>query len=180
METDTVKIRDSLDMLENTLALYPDDYFEQLKGDDVRCICFYLVGSMQPIDSSVSIADPAGLSYLDNGLELIAISTDYGWSLTVVHELNHVLDHRLEETGILDEEKWNSFNPQGFDYYYAYVDDDGNEVEYIASTDYTAQSDEYIFDVYIPFSSLNNLEEEISLYFCILKKFLCSSGDVDC
>lgn len=141
---DMDKMDDMLDVLEEAMAIYPEDYFQQLGGSGVRGFSFYFSGEMIPNDPSVSISNPAGLTCLVDGVELIAF--DIRGSITVqdvVHELTHVLDHWLWEDGVLDEEIWSSMNPEDFSYYYAYIDPDGNSYEYSGSSDYTSWSDTY-------------------------------------
>lgn len=128
---------DALDVLEQALSYYPEGYLEQLGGDTVREFCFYLCGRMTPLDASVSIDDPGGLTCQVDGLELIAFNVDYIRVQDVVHELTHVLDHWLWAEETLDEETWNSFNPEGFHYYEAYIDETGESYEFSGSTAYT-------------------------------------------
>lgn len=130
-------ISDALDVVETALGYYPEGYLEQLGGDSVRDICFYLCGRMTPLDASVSIDDPGGLSCQVDNLELLAFNVEYIRVQDVVHELTHVLDHWLWEEGTLDETVWNSFNPTDFSYYYAYVDENGQSYELSGSTKYT-------------------------------------------
>lgn len=142
-ENDIQVINDALDVLEETLSYYPDDYFEQLRGDTVRYICFYITGELIPYDPAISITSPAGLSCLSESLELVAFPAYYINSQTIVHELNHILDHRLIESGTLEDEKWNDVNPEGFEYFNAYVGPDGVEYEFSGDPVYTAWSDDF-------------------------------------
>lgn len=135
---DTAAISSALDVLEEALSRYPTDYFEQLGGDSVRAICFYLSGRMTPIDPAVSIDDPGGLSCQLDSVEMIAFNINGNLRVQdVVHELTHVLDHWLWADGTLDESDWSALNPEDFDYHYAYIDEDGNSYEW-GATRYTA------------------------------------------
>lgn len=136
-------ISDALDVLEVALSYYPEGYLEQLGGDSVREICFYLSGRMTPLDASVSIDDPGGLSCQVYGLELLAFNVDYIRPQDVVHELTHVLDHWLEVEGTLDETDWSALNPEDFDYYYAYIDENGESYEWAGDTQYTTWGADY-------------------------------------
>ena len=141
---DTEAIDDMMDVMEQALSLYPEDYFQQLGGDNIRGFSFYFSGQMTPIDPSVSISNPAGLTCQVDGVELIAFDiTGYIAVQDVVHELTHVLDHWLWEDVVLDEEVWGSMNPEDFDYYYAYIDGNGDSYELTGSDEYTARGDAY-------------------------------------
>lgn len=140
--TSTENISAGLDVLEEAFSVYPEGYLEQLGGDSIREICFYLSGTMTPNDPAVSIENPAGLSCQINGMELIALNVEgYIRSQDVIHELNHVLDHWLWEEAVLDEEVWSAMNPEDFDYYNAYVDENGTSYEFSGSTTYTTWDD---------------------------------------
>lgn len=133
------QISAGLDVLEEAFSVYPEGYLAQLGGDGVRKLCFYLTGTMTPIDPSISIENPAGLTCELGGLELIALNVSGGLrAQDVIHELNHVLDHWLWQENALDEDVWNSMNPEGFDYYYAYIDENGDSYEFAG--DYTNTS----------------------------------------
>ena len=140
---DLAYISDALDVLETALAYYPEGYLEQLGGDSVRELCFYLSGRMTPLDASVSIDDPGGLACQVDGLELLAFNVDYIRPQDVVHELTHVLDHWLWEAGTLDEMTWSSMNPEDFDYYYAYMNENGESYEWAGDTKYTTWDSAY-------------------------------------
>jgi len=134
----------ALDVLEEAFSLYPEGYLAQLGGESTRAICFYLSGPMTPVDPSVSIENPAGLACRIDGVEMIALNAA-GWITVqnVVHELSHIMDHWLAEEGVLDEERWKSYNPEDFDYYYAYVDENGQSYEFSGRTTYTAWDETY-------------------------------------
>ena len=135
---DVDQIDRMMDVMEEAFALYPEDYFEQLGGSGTRGFSFYFSGTMTPIDPSVSISNPAALTCLVDGVELLAFDiTGYITVQDVVHELTHVLDHWLWEGDVLDEEVWSSMNPEGFDYYYAYIDPNGDSYEWAGSSEYT-------------------------------------------
>ncbi|MBR1845805.1 MAG: hypothetical protein IJ792_04315 [Oscillospiraceae bacterium] len=135
---DVDQIDRMMDVMEEAFSLYPEDYFEQLGGSGIRGFSFYFSGAMTPIDPSVSISNPAALTCLVDGVELLAFDiTGYITVQDVVHELTHVLDHWLWEDNVLDEEVWSSMNPEGFSYYYAYIDPNGDSYEWSGSSEYT-------------------------------------------
>ncbi len=131
----------ALDALEEAFSRYPEGYLAQLGGNDTRAICFYLSGTMTPTDPSQSISNPGGLACQVGDLEVIALDADgYVRAQDVIHELTHILDHQLWLA--LDEDVWNSMNPEGFEYHYAYIDEDGVSYEW-GDTTYTADGSAY-------------------------------------
>ncbi|MCD7754396.1 MAG: hypothetical protein LUH41_07655 [Clostridiales bacterium] len=131
----------ALDALEEAFSRYPEGYLAQLGGDDTRGICFYLSGVMTPTDPGQNISNPGGLACQVGDLEIIALDADgYVRVQDVIHELTHILDHQLWLA--LDEETWNSMNPEGFDYHYAYIDENGVSYEW-GDTTYTADGSAY-------------------------------------
>ena len=78
-----------------------------------------------------------------DGLELLAFNVDYIRPQDVVHELPHVLEHWLGETGTLDEETWSSMNPEDFEYYYAYINENGESYEWAGDPKYTSWGNAY-------------------------------------
>lgn len=136
---DAAALSTALDVLEEAFSVYPEGYLAQLGGDHIREICFYLSGTMTPNDPSVSIENPAGLACQVDDLELIAMNA--GGVLQahdVIHELTHVLDHWLAAESMLDESQWSSMNPEGFDYYYAYINENGESYEFVGDDTYTS------------------------------------------
>ena len=139
--TDTAVIDGSLSVLENVLSLYPDTYFTQLKGGYYRNIAFYLTGALHPLDASSNISNAGAFATESNGTMQLAFDLYDDLSPdTVVHELTHAADYRFAGEGLLNEEEWNSMNPEGFSYYYSYINEFGESYETAGSPDHTAVS----------------------------------------
>ncbi len=138
---DADSIDAALDALEEAFSRYPEGYLAQLGGDDTRGICIYLSGTMTPNDPSQNISNPGGLSCQVGDLEIIALDADGSVrAQDVIHEMTHILDHQLWLA--LDEDAWNSMNPEGFEYHYAYIDENGVSYEW-GDTTYTADGSAY-------------------------------------
>ena len=177
--TDLSAAADVLNTLEETFALYPEDYFRQLGGDSIRGFSFFLCGRMTPLDPSASIDSPGGLTCLVDGVELLAFDiTGAVRRQDVVHELTHVLDHWLWEGDVLNEARWAALNPTGFTYYSAYVNPEGESYEWAGSTEYTGWGDAYyegdVDSVYFvdPYSTTYPTEDRARLM-----EFLLSEPD---
>lgn len=142
--TDPVSLNKGLDVLEEAFSIYPEGYLDQLGGERVREICFYLSGEMTPLDPMVSIENPSGLACQVGDLELIAMNADgYLQAEDVIHELTHLMDHWLSDENVLDETQWISMNPEDFSYHYAYIDEDGKSYEFTGDDIYTSWDSAY-------------------------------------
>ena len=136
---EAVVIDGSLSVLENVLSDYPDSYFTSLKGNYYRDIAFYLTGSLRPLNEENNISNAGAFATESNGtMQLVFDLYDDLSPDTVIHELTHAADYRFAGEGSLDEEVWNSMNPQGFTYYYSYIDENGVSYELSGSLDHTA------------------------------------------
>lgn len=143
----------ALALLEKTLQMYPDDFFTQFTDSWLRGMCFYMVGSISPVGEN-TIEDPGGFAYMDSGIQMIVLNADYTYAMqqNICHEISHAIDMRLENLGFegdklyMDESVWASFNPEGFDYYYTYVDENGESNQYLGSDEYTMYDSAYMMD----------------------------------
>ena len=138
---ETTVIDGSLSVLENALSAYPDSYFRALKGDYYRDIAFYLTGALRPLNAESNISNAGAFATESNGTMQLAFDLNDDLSPdTVIHELTHAADYRFAGEGTLDEGLWNSMNPEGFSYYYAYIDENGVSYEFSGSPDHTAMN----------------------------------------
>jgi len=155
---DPSKVSSALDVLEEAFALYPDSFFRDLSRDFVREIIIYLTGPLTPEDPSVNISNAAAVTTTTGGVSYMAYDID-SYSLTagtVVHEISHIVDVRVNASDYAFEDEWDAFNPEAFDYYFAYVDENGEMIEFSADYTFTslsaeAQSDHesvYMIDSY--------------------------------
>lgn len=156
----------SLSVLSNTLSLYPEGYFARLKGDYFRGIVLYLTGALTPLNAASSISNASAFTTESNGLMQVAFDLyDDLDPPTVIHELTHAADYRFLGEGLLDEDVWNAMNPEGFSYYYSYIDASGESYETAGSTEYTAESGCPARDVYFidPYSKTYPMEDRAVL-----------------
>ena len=139
--TDAAVIDGSLSVLENVLSLYPDSYFTQLKGGYYRNIAFYLTGPLHPLDVTSNISNAGAFATESNGTMQLAFDLYDDLSPdTVIHELTHAADYRFAGEGLLNEDEWNSMNPEGFSYYFSYINESGESYETAGSPENTAVS----------------------------------------
>ena len=164
--TDPSIMEGSLAVLGNVLSLYPEGFFEQLCGDYYRGVALYLTGEMTPLNADSNISNASAFATESNGLMQIAFDLyDDLDPSTVIHELTHAADYRFLGEGLFSEENWNAMNPDGFSYYYSYIDENGESYEYSGSTDYTAEGGVPSEEVYFidPYSKTFPMEDRARL-----------------
>ena len=164
--TDPSIMEGSLAVLGNVLSLYPEGFFEQLCGDYYRGVALYLTGEMTPLNADSNISNASAFATESNGLMQIAFDLyDDLEPSTVIHELTHAADYRFLGEGLFSEENWNAMNPDGFSYYYSYIDENGESYEYSGSTDYTAEGGVPSEEVYFidPYSKTFPMEDRARL-----------------
>ncbi|MGM9973200.1 MAG: hypothetical protein ACI33K_04055 [Clostridiaceae bacterium] len=141
----------ALTALEDALSLYPEGFFNQFKDTVPRGISIHITGDISPIASG-SIEDPVGFATNNDGRQYIVINGKYIESTrqTLTHELSHAIDIRLINLNIIDdreyfdEEQWKKLSPSDFDYYYSYLDENGESYQFTGSVDYTPYSEAYL------------------------------------
>ena len=164
--TDPSIMKGSLAVLQNTFSLYPEGFFTDLRGNYYRDVVLYLTGPLTPLNAGNNISNAGAFSTESNGLMQLAFDLyDDPDPPTVIHELTHAMDYRFLGEGLLDEERWNAMNPDGFDYYYAYIDASGESYEISGSPDHTAAGGYPADDVYFiePYSKTYPMEDRALL-----------------
>ena len=120
------RVRNALECLAETLAMYPDGFFEQMKQERMRSLGIYLAGTLKGKDSY-------GLEYAggfadENGYErslVLDINVLWGLSGTIVHEVAHWIQSYIQVCEGLSG-TWSfmsgfeALNPVGFCYRYDY------------------------------------------------------------
>ena len=127
--TDPMFVQSALDILEESLSLYPEGFFRQLCYGTIESIRIELTGSLTTKDGIDTRPDSAG-GFAHNGGSYYGIVLD-GFLLqpqTLFHEFTHVIDARLKwdamirEDALFSEEAWLALQPDGFSYAMAYTD----------------------------------------------------------
>ena len=120
-----------LHYLRNTLALYPEGFFEHFKSPNGKCgLRISVVNNLESKIYSSFIA--AGISYMTGGWYDIAVTTyDISYSPTIHHEIWHAVEKLIQNKyGNLDEKEWKKLNPENFIYTYdfdAYAEKRGTD-----------------------------------------------------
>ncbi len=149
LESETATYQ-ALTALEDALSLYPKNFFLQFKDTSPEGIGIYITGSISSIIAG-NIDNPVGFAINNYGRQYIVINGEYIEYIrqTFTHELSHAIDIRLLSLNIFDdspyfnEEQWGVLNPSDFDYYYSYLDENGESYQYNGSVKYTPLSESY-------------------------------------
>ena len=156
----------SLSVLENVLSLYPESYFDALKGNYYRDIAFYLTGPLRALNTDSNISNASAFATDSNGTMQLAFDMYDDLSPdTVIHELTPAADYRFAGEGLFDEEAWNAMNPAGFSYYYSDIDENGESYETSGDLANTAMSGCAPGDVWFidPYSKTFPMEDRARL-----------------
>lgn len=126
--TDPVFVRSALDMLQESLSLYPEGFFRQLCYGSIESIRIELVGGLTVKDDVNTHPASIGAFAQDKG-SYYSIVLD-GFLLqpqTLFHEFSHIIDARLNwdsmirEDALYSEETWLALQPDGFRYAMTYT-----------------------------------------------------------
>ena len=127
--TDPMFVQSALDILEESLSLYPEGFFQQLCYGTIESIRIELTGSLTIKDGIATYPVDAG-GFAHNGGSYYGIVLD-GFLLqpqTLFHEFSHIIDARLKwdamirEDALFSEEAWLALQPDGFSYARSYTD----------------------------------------------------------
>ena len=120
--SDYASVYTGLDILENALSVFPEDFFRQLIYGHIDRVQFQLIGGLTATDgfggdmSYAAFTDASG-SVCRIVLDVYSINTNSVW-----HELSHAIDRRLawdamyRDVALFSEERWLALNPEGFAY----------------------------------------------------------------
>ena len=170
MEPD--EVNNTLDSLDNILKLYPADFFQQLSYSNMDNLCVYLSGSITSSNDD-AVVDPSGFVSSRGNHNIMVLDTYYAWdwNYTVNHEMSHLIDRRLDFYSICNpkalysESTWATYNNDGFDYLYSYVDYSGNGL-------YENYSDYFIDDYGITYPT----EDRAEVFGIAMSRYIDSEG----
>ena len=149
--SDRFEIIDSLNSLAHTLNRYPEGFFEYLVSDYyLSGINIYLTGKISPA-ADTSIDNAAAFANTISDYQIIAMDiTCYSdEESTIYHEFSHAIYNRItfeenrDQREYFDENYFFTLNPPGFEYYYSYLDENGNGYDWVGSSVNTG-SDYYL------------------------------------
>ena len=126
--TDGGQISYGLEVLENALSIYPENFFPQLAYDTYKTTDIFLMGTLTADDFMGENASYAGFSNSSDGRNNIVVDMQLASENSYHHEISHLLDqklawdHELRPDSLYSEEGWNALNPEGFVYTDSYAD----------------------------------------------------------
>lgn len=145
-ENDQKALAAALDEIEETLEKYPEGFFAELieKGahDSLNIV---LCKRLLPSHPS-SLGTASGYyTELEKQYILISIS---GADIenTLSHEIMHAIESAMDLHSHTPFDKWEEYNPEGFEYANAYVDENGSEFEYDTLGGNTPYDPESMYD----------------------------------
>ena len=120
-------IQEGLDLLEASLADYPDGFFTQLSCfGKTRSVQINLMGTLQSTNSGWETGTYNGFTQEDGDKYVIVVDLTLVEDTIFYHELSHVIDAKLQwdsycrDDALYSEDEWCSYNPDGFEYTYDY------------------------------------------------------------
>lgn len=119
-------ISESLDILEQSLSKYPENFMKQLQFGAITSIRIELVASLQLKDHMKDGIDAAAFAEEKHDYFLMVFDVNQLSESTFHHETAHLIDKRLGWENIVkkgtmfSEEAWLKLQPDGFDYTYSY------------------------------------------------------------
>lgn len=142
---DSSLISAALQLIDETLSSYPDGFFEYMKsGGYLSGINLFLVGDISPnSDSSISNAVAFANTYGNYQIFVLDLNYNYDLKRTLYHEISHAIlsrihyDEAQDDTIYFNEGYWETLNPDGFEYYGSYLDENGNGYDSTGSDEYT-------------------------------------------
>lgn len=136
-------VREALETLADTLALYPPTFFPSVCEDFCDTVTICLAKDLQAVNGDVHMEYVNAFTTVQDGtIWLVLDAQNAIRSSTLIHEITHVTDYRLLGMQQLRESEWNQLNPPGFAYYDAYLDDAGRDLRISGSGEYTSQTEE--------------------------------------
>lgn len=174
--TDSELISSGLDLLDRQLDIYPENFFDQLLYDNVTGIDLYFFKDLTPKDTEKNIY-AAALVKREITRYIIAMDLKQFIDdpMIIHHELSHRIDKVLEyknEMGSIEyisEDKWNSFNPEGFEYSNTYLKSSEDNIRF--------KSMHYENYFYRPYSMSFSTEDRADIFGKFAVKYYFSDYD---
>lgn len=144
--TDASALEESLDILEEVLACYPEGFFQSFCFGSIGEAVICLGGSLTSGEEGfVDQADGFVCEEGDEMLLVLDVNLSDNWYYTVNHEISHIIDRRLAfragcvEDALFSEEDWAALNPVDFTYWETYENfeenpDAGTYAEYFVDS----------------------------------------------
>ncbi len=148
-EEEPERFEECFQILEETLAEYPPDFFRTLCKDYINGIVVEYCGTIRSRDE-YSLDYPSALTCMIGEYRLIVFDAYYTGDMryTIFHEISHMIDSKMDRIAAYDDPHWTSdgweaMNPADFAYYYAYNNEKGEAYDVAGSDKYTPMHKDY-------------------------------------
>ena len=138
--SDPQSVSSALDILEQTLGQYPEDFFRQLCYDSIETIRFELVGGLSIRNGGmIHPTTASGFAQKQGRAYIIVLDGFMLQEQTLYHEIAHIISARLEwdslirEDALYSEDAWLALQPEGFSYAMVYDNFPQEYMEYLDS-----------------------------------------------
>lgn len=139
MITDTQMLSAALDLLEQSLASYPENFFRQLLYGRVGSIRIELIGGMRRKDWPADAAFTSFAAFTQEKSDhyLMVVDVHSSYIGTYYHEFAHIIDRKLQwnaiyrEDALFHEDRWLELQPDGFSFSYNYQTLPENWADYL-------------------------------------------------
>ena len=139
-------IENALTQIETALKLYPDRYLTQFQNGAGECgLRFLLVGKIKSDYGAIGFFEGRGAWY-----NVTLDITQWNLESSVHHELWHAAESKLDASGCASflNGDWDACNPDGFSYFYSYVDTDASYEQYVYAMHPGKDNDLFFADDY--------------------------------
>lgn len=146
-------VKQSLDILDEELSKYPDNFLEQIKYNGYDTIHFYIASTLIGMGYGLDYAGGFQNEVGNEMLITIDCTVPDDARTTVHHELSHIIDDFIDAKAGFDENEWKSFNvvteayADLYTYDYGLFGYDGME-KYIFDFSYDDNSESCFVDCY--------------------------------
>ena len=191
-------ISETIDVLDEVLGQYPEGFFEQIRTGKIKTLAIYLCGGFTKVseysaDNAIALATSFGYE------QALAIDVNYRYCLerTIVHEISHWIDSKIERAGSLGicpdyEEEWLTHLPSDYTYKYSYVSGktiwkyiygSGDEAYFVDEYSQTypgedrARCFEYLmYPDYTAYMESPHIREKLHYYFSVIRQVFDDTG----
>ncbi len=151
--TDNEATINALNEIKALLDRLPEGFMKEFKSDTIKGYQIYLCSTLVQ-GSSYGIASPAAFALEYDGYQMMVLDCNMSnINNNIAHELSHAIDNKLFNQFWNDKidsfySNWDTLNPNGFEYFMAYLDEEGNEYDSYYSSEYTTFSEDDVNNVY--------------------------------
>ena len=125
--TEYSRVEDALEMLDEEMSKYPENFFEQFDYSWIKGLDIYLAGTLKGIKEDVLNYAGGFKAIYNEKIALVLDCNDLAVESIFHHELCHAIEEKIvdasysEENPMFHDDKWNAMNPYADMYTYTYA-----------------------------------------------------------